>query len=213
MIILKIIHLLYIFICKKIDDYYNYFWLYIRHVSIGNGVIINGKIDIYGLGNVSIGNSVIINSNIKFNPIGGQSGTILRTIDNGNISIADNTGMSNVTICASKEVYIGKNVNIGGDVRIYDTDFHSIKYEHRMEKPDKHIQSKPVLIKDGVWIGASSIILKGVIIGSNSIVGAGSVVTKSIPENQIWAGNPARFIRNIEDNTCEHFVLFTEDDR
>ena len=53
------------------------------------------------------------------------------------------------------------------------------------------------MIKDNAFIGAHSIILKGVTIGENSIIGAGSVVTKSVPDNQIWAGNPARFIRNI----------------
>lgn len=46
-------------------------------------------------------------------------------------------------------------------------------------------------------IGAQAIVCKGVSIGDNSIVGIGSVVTKSIPANQIWAGNPARFIREI----------------
>ena len=56
---------------------------------------------------------------------------------------------------------------------------------------------KPVHIKENVFIGAHSIILKGVVIGENSIIGAGSVVTKSIPSNQIWAGNPAKYIRNV----------------
>ena len=56
---------------------------------------------------------------------------------------------------------------------------------------------KPVIIENSVFIGAQSIILKGVTIGKNSIIGAGSVVTKNVPANQIWAGNPARFIKNI----------------
>lgn len=54
-----------------------------------------------------------------------------------------------------------------------------------------------MVIEDNVFIGARCIILKGVTIGENSIVGAGSVVTKSIPANEIWAGNPAKFIRKI----------------
>ena len=55
----------------------------------------------------------------------------------------------------------------------------------------------PVIIEDTVFIGAKCIILKGVTIGQNSIVGAGSVVTKSIPADEIWGGNPAKFIRKL----------------
>lgn len=54
-----------------------------------------------------------------------------------------------------------------------------------------------VTIEHDAFIGAGCIILKGVTIGACSIVGAGSVVTKNVPANQIWAGNPAKFIRNI----------------
>ena len=60
-----------------------------------------------------------------------------------------------------------------------------------------HKKCAPVVIEDNVFIGARCIILKGVTIGENSVVGAGSVVTKSIPANEIWAGNPAKFIRKI----------------
>lgn len=68
----------------------------------------------------------------------------------------------------------------------------------RASKDDlKHRKCAPVVIGDNVFIGAKCIILKGVTIGENSIVGAGSVVTKSIPANEIWAGNPAKFIRKI----------------
>jgi acetyltransferase-like isoleucine patch superfamily enzyme len=55
-----------------------------------------------------------------------------------------------------------------------------------------------VIIEDNVFIGAHSTILKGVTIGVNSVIGACSVVTKDIPANQIWAGNPARFIRALD---------------
>ncbi|MFC0514102.1 DapH/DapD/GlmU-related protein [Mucilaginibacter angelicae] len=55
---------------------------------------------------------------------------------------------------------------------------------------------KPIILKNDVWIGTHSIILQGVTIGEGSIIGAGSLVNKSIPDYQIWAGTPARFIKN-----------------
>lgn len=58
-------------------------------------------------------------------------------------------------------------------------------------------ETEPVAIEDNVWIGANSIILKGVRIGENSIIGAGSVVTGEIPRNCIAGGNPAKVIREI----------------
>ena len=55
------------------------------------------------------------------------------------------------------------------------------------------------LMKDDVFIGANCYIGKGVIIGDRSIVAAGSVVVKSIPADEIWGGNPAKFIKKIND--------------
>jgi acetyltransferase-like isoleucine patch superfamily enzyme len=61
---------------------------------------------------------------------------------------------------------------------------------------EKTIQQE-ITIADDVFVGAHTSILKGVSIGKNSIIGACSVVTKNIPANEMWAGNPARFIRKI----------------
>jgi len=55
--------------------------------------------------------------------------------------------------------------------------------------------SKPVKICENVWLGENAIILPGIEIGKNSVIGAGSVVTKNVPENCIVAGNPARIIK------------------
>lgn len=55
-----------------------------------------------------------------------------------------------------------------------------------------------VLIKKNAWIGARVIICQPVTIGENAVVGAGSVVTKDIPDNEVWAGNPAKFIKMRE---------------
>ena len=82
-------------------------------------------------------------------------------------------------------------------MKIWDTDFHSLDYEDRINE-DRYIKSKPIRVCEGAFIGACSIILKGVTIGRHSIIGAGSVVTKDVPDGEIWAGNPAQFIRRIE---------------
>ncbi|MCT7525393.1 hypothetical protein N5T77_10065 [Aliarcobacter cryaerophilus] len=57
--------------------------------------------------------------------------------------------------------------------------------------------SQTVVIKEGAWIGANSIILPGVTIGKNSVIGAGSIVTKSIPDFSVAVGNPAKIIKKI----------------
>ena len=57
--------------------------------------------------------------------------------------------------------------------------------------------SAPVVIQDDVFIGARSIILKGVTVGAGSVIGAGSVVTSDVESNTVVAGNPARWIKNI----------------
>ncbi|WP_184283769.1 sugar O-acetyltransferase [Jeotgalicoccus coquinae] len=57
----------------------------------------------------------------------------------------------------------------------------------------------PIVLEKNAWIGSSATVLPGVTIGENSIVAAGSVVTKDVPANTIVAGNPAKFISNLED--------------
>lgn len=89
-----------------------------------------------------------------------------------------------------------------GGGKIYDTDFHSLnpqdRYDHARDMESK--KKATVKICDNVLIGAGAIVLKGVTIGENSIIGAGAVVTKDVPANEIWAGNPARFIKKISVN-------------
>lgn len=86
-----------------------------------------------------------------------------------------------VTIC--NNVFIGPNVTFTND-----------KYPRSKQYP---VKFERLTIEDGVSIGAGSVILGGITIGRNSMIGAGSVVTKTIPANQLWYGNPARFIRDL----------------
>lgn len=149
-----------------------------------------------------IGDQFKMNNTVKNNPIGRSGKCMFVVRENAKLTIGNNVGMSGTTIICQKEIFIKDYVKIGGNVCIYDTDFHSLNTEYRKDrKSDKeNIITKTVLIEENAFIGAHSTILKGVTIGRNSIVGACSVVTKDIPENQIWAGNPAKMIRKINDN-------------
>lgn len=161
--------------------------------------LINGRIRFRSLGILNIKKNVKINSGFKYNPIGGQTFMSITVCEDAELVIGEGSGVSNSTIYCSRKIIIGKNVFIGGDCRIYDTDFHSINISSRLETPDKNVKQKEVVIKDGAFVGAGSIILKGSIIGENSVIGAGSVVSREIPKNEIWAGNPAKFIRKIDN--------------
>ena len=133
--------------------------------------------------------------------------TLATLTTNAEIIIGKDSGLSGATICAASSVKIGVYVGIGANVSIYDTDFHPIDpYERRYE--DYKTKSSPVLIDDYAWIGGNSIILKGVHIGKGSVVGAGSVVTKDVPDFEVHAGNPARFIKKITYNHETHHNLF-----
>ena len=65
--------------------------------------------------------------------------------------------------------------------------------------------SFPVRIGDDVWIGANVVILPGVTVGKNSVIGAGSVVTRDIPENVVALGNPCRILRPINERDKEYY--------
>jgi acetyltransferase-like isoleucine patch superfamily enzyme len=117
----------------------------------------------------------------------------------------------NCNICShcliENDVKIGNNVTIKCGVQIWD----GIEIEDNVFiganvtfTNDKYPKSKNpdwTLLKTrickGASIGAGSTILPGITIGTNAVVGAGSVVTKSIPDNELWLGNPARFVRKI----------------
>lgn len=177
--------------------------LALNGVRYGKDLQVNGLIDVMVTrrGVVSIGDNLCMNSGEHFNVIGRQQKCIFWV--EGTLTIHNNVGMSAVAIICHTKISIGNNVLIGGNTVIYDTDFHSLNPRTRLDKVlDRTCTKKsPVVIEDNVFIGAHSTILKGVTIGSNSIVGACSVVSKSIPPNEIWAGNPAKFIRAIDSVT------------
>jgi acetyltransferase-like isoleucine patch superfamily enzyme len=118
---------------------------------------------------------------------------------NSILKIGDNSGMTGTSIHVHEKVIIGDNVNIGAGTLIFDTNFHSTDSIIRANRSIdlSNVVTAPIHIMNNVFIGARSIICKGVTIGENSIIGAGSVVIKDIPSNEIWGGNPATFIKKI----------------
>ena len=146
-------------------------------------------------GQCTIGNNFKINNTIAANPIGRIQKCSFFVEKNGILRIGNNVAMSYTAIYCSYKIIIQDNVMIGGGVCIYDTDFHPLSSVDRLKDNDEKIASGAVNIEENAFIGANCTILKGVTIGKNSIVGACSVVTKNIPPNEIWAGNPAKFIK------------------
>lgn len=111
-----------------------------------------------------------------------------------------------VRIMAAESIVIGDACMIAHGAYISDADWHGI-YD-RAEPVGK---TKPVIIKDNVWIGDSAIICKGVTIGDNSIIGAGAVVTKYVPPNSVFAGNPAQLVKTLDDVEFNTRANFLED--
>ncbi len=170
---------------------------FLNGVTVSSNLKVNGflKVIVTRRGKVKIGKNFSVNSGANHNIIGRQQKNIFWV--EGTLIIGDDVGMSCSAIICNHEIEIGNHVTIGGNTVIYDSDFHALESKIRKEKlHDKNnAMWGKVKIEDNVFIGAHSTILKGVTIGENSIVGACSVVTKDIPRNEIWAGNPAKFIK------------------
>lgn len=174
---------------------YNFLFFFLMGLKFKE-ITIHGKLFLRCYGVFKYGKNVIINSSYAANPIGGNTFCSIVICHKGKLQIGNNVGISNSAIYCTQNITIMDNTFIGGDCKIYDTDFHPLDIKARLQKNNMGL-SKPVLIKSGVFIGTGSIILKGATIGENSVVGAGSVVSGVIPDNEIWAGNPVRFVRKI----------------
>lgn len=199
---------------KWYNDLKRYIQFKFFHVQYGKNLQVRGKLVVGWKVHLTIGDDVIINSGAygNPNPIGNEILTTFATVYDGAIKIGNRVGISNSCLYARECVVIEDDVMIGGGCKIFDTDFHPLNYVDRMQNDESKVKTAPIRICQGAFIGADSIIMKGVTIGRHSIVGAGSVVTKSIPDNEIWAGNPAKYIYSLrgEKNQCEEEVLGAE---
>ena len=146
---------------------------------------------------IDIGRGFSARSSPMSNPMGPNRPVILSTRSRDAVlRIGSDSGITGGTVCAAQSVDIGDRVVIGANAIIVDTDFHPFDPEHRRLAPQDGAIA-PVTIEDDVFIGMNSLVLKGVRIGRGSVIGAGSVVTKSVPPGVIYAGNPARVVREL----------------
>ena len=189
--ILGILKTRFIFICNGVD--------YKHYRIVGSPIIVVDK------GKIVLGDNLQMNNALMDNQIGYNCPCIFRA-ENGNIIVGNNVGISQSTLIAKgADIIIGNHVKIGGGVKIYTTDFHSLDYEERRNADlDMNNRScSSVSIEDDCFIGAGVIILKGVHIGARCVIGAGSVVTKNIPSDTIAVGNPCVVIKNAyTKNSC-----------
>lgn len=114
---------------------------------------------------------------------------------NSEIVIGNDVSINNsFSAIAFSKIEIGNNVLVGVNCSIIDTDGHDLNPDFRTTGMPK-ISS--VCIEDNVFLGSNVTVLKGVTIGKNSVIANGAVVTQSIPENSIAAGNPAKVIQTL----------------
>ena len=145
------------------------------------------------------------------------SGNFIFEIESGKITIGNRTFIGGGTFVCIDSIEIGDDVMFSWGCTIVDNNSHSHIWTERQHdvrdwkkgideqklgfyKDWKNVKHKKIVIKNKAWIGFNAIILKGVTIGEGAIVGAGSVVTKDVPDWTIVAGNPAQIIREIPEN-------------
>lgn len=176
----------------SLTTFIEYVYLLTKGIQFRKGCIFRGKTSFYRCdkSKIIIGKQCVFNSSNYANHLGLAHKCILATHNqNTQIIIGDNCGFSGVSINAFQSIIIGNHVRCGANVIIMDGDFHLD--DARTPSPS------PIIIGDNVWICEGARILKGVTIGHNSIIGAGSIVTKNIPENVVAAGTPCKIIRNL----------------
>lgn len=126
------------------------------------------------------------------------------------VFIGNNTYINyNCCFLDSAKVTIGDYVYMGPNCNIF-TPCHPIHHELRKEKVTEY--ALPVTVGSHSWIGGDVVITPGVTIGENCVIGAGSVVTKDIPDNSIAVGNPCKVIRQVNDKDKEYINSLILDD-
>ncbi len=175
-----------------------------KHIRIGKNVVIEAgaRLECFGNGIITIGDDCFIergahlvsNDTIQI----GRQCSILRNAmitSSGEVVIQDEVWIARDCMLGSKEMCLENNVILGPGVYLFDSD-------HDIDSTNKRIlmnsgRSKKIHIKANAWIGAKSVVLKGVEIGQKAVIGAGSVVNQSISDSALAVGVPAKEKKKI----------------
>lgn len=174
-------------IVKLLKSFFIVFILKIRYLGACNIPWINslkGNIDI------SIGKNGFLTV-IQYLITNGE--LHIRVSDNAHMIIGKHVFFNhNCSLTAKEAIMIGDNTAIANNVVIVD-------HDHQFDSTGvtDGYTTAPVCIKENVWIGANSVILKGVTIGEGAVIAAGSIVNRSVPAHELWGGGPAKCIRRL----------------
>jgi acetyltransferase-like isoleucine patch superfamily enzyme len=153
---------------------------------------------------IFLGESVSLFSRFSSNPRGVPHPTVLSAMKRGAvIEIGSNTGITGASIVSRERIAIGDWVQIGPGACVWDNDAHPLDPTRRRDRPIVDHRCAPVIIHNDVFIGARAIVLKGVTLGAGSVVGAGAVVTKTVEPFEIVAGNPARVVGRVVEESVD----------
>lgn len=182
------------------------FWSVVAYVrlrshgaKVGPGLRVRGplRLHCHRTARIRIGARCRIQSGFAGNPVGGGQRMAFWVGPGASLTLGDGVGLSNSTIVCLRSVSIEDDALLGGDSKVYDTDFHSVDPETRSRPGNPGARSAPVTIGRRAFVGGHSILLKGTTVGEAAVIGAGSVLRADVPAHQIWAGNPARFLAKV----------------
>ncbi len=157
-----------------------------RRISLGPGLLGNGRLHINGPGAVVLDANVNAWSHAEVN-------RLITTEPAAVIRIGRNARLNGCTLIAAERIEVGADCVLGSCL-IYD-------HQPYSEAPDRRRHPglrAPVILEDNVWIGGQAAVMPGVRIGRNSVIGIHAVVFKDVPPDVVVAGNPARIVRPLE---------------
>ena len=162
-------------IVSKLRDYIKNFCHFggYHHVHFGKNVSIRG--------NVKFGNHITLDNNVE-----------VRNLTKSTSTIGNNVSINRNSVLRGK-FSIGNDVSIAPNCMIVGANHNFSDLAIPIKK--QGVSNKGIVISDDVWIGANCVILDGFVIGKGVVIGAGSIVTKDVPEYSVAVGNPCRVIK------------------